>query len=190
MSVKQIVSVALLRGYTLAAITAACTAPPLSTALPQPRTVPAVATATLESPMPDQANWKECRDRQYGFSLRVPADWCSTTEEGRCVQFQKGTSELPQGVPEVDVFIRVSPARDSFPKDYPNSPGVHYTDQQQWDINSLPAVRARFRSSGPVPNWGVEYAVRKGTSVLSIYISQPNPEVEELFDEVVKTLRW
>jgi hypothetical protein len=106
------------------------------------------------------------------------------------VQFQKGTSELPHGVPEVDVFIRVSPARDSFPEKYPNSPGVQYTDHQQLDINSLSAIRARFRSSGPVPNWGVEYAVRKGAYVLSIYMSQPSPEMEKLFDEVVRTLRW
>ena len=106
------------------------------------------------------------------------------------MQFQKGTSALPQGVPEVDVFIHVSPARDSFPKDYPASPNVQYTDHQQVDINSLPAVRARFQSPGPVPNWGVEYAVRKGDSLLSIYISQPSPEIEKLFDEVVRTLRW
>lgn len=141
--------------------------------------------------MPSQANWKECRDNQYGFSLRVPPDWRSTTEAGQCVQFQKGTTKLPHGVPEVDVFIRVSPAREAFPKDYPNSSNVHYTDHQQLDINSLPAVRARFQSSGgPVPNWGVEYAVRKGDRVLSIYISQPSPETEKLFDEVVRTLRW
>ena len=191
MSAKQIASVMLFLGCTLvAAITAACSAPPLGTELPQSHTVPAVATATVEPPMPNQANWKECRDRQYGFALRVPPDWRSTTEEGRCVQFQKGTSALPHGVPEVDVFIRVSPARGSFPEDYPNSPGVQYTDHRQLEINSLPAVRARFRSSGPVPNWGVEYAVHKGTSVLSIYISQPSAEVETLFDEVVKTLRW
>jgi hypothetical protein len=191
MFAKQIASVALLLGCMLVAvIAAACAAPPLNTRLPQPGTVPAAASATLELSMPDQANWKECRDRQYGFSLRVPPDWRSTTEEGRCVQFQKGTSELPQGIPEVDVFVHVSPAGDSFPEDYPNSPGVQYTDHQQLEINSLPAVRARFQSSGPVPNWGVEYAVHKGDSVLSIYISQPSPEIEKLFDEVVKTLRW
>jgi hypothetical protein len=140
--------------------------------------------------MPSQANWVECRDRQYGFSLRVPGDWRSTTEEGRCVQFQKGQSALPAGVPDVDVFISLSPTRASFPEDYPNSPGVQYTDHQQLTINSLLAVRAKFRSSGPVPNWGVEYAVRKGGVVLSIYISQPTPEIEKLFDEVVGTLRW
>ena len=140
--------------------------------------------------MPDQTNWEECRDRTYGFSLRVPPDWRSTTEEGRCVQFQKGPSALPEGVPDVDVFLHVSPVRASFPTDYPNSPSVLYSDHQQVEINSLPAVRATFRSSGPVPNWGVEYAVHKGDCVLSIYISQPSPDVEKLFDEVVGTLRW
>jgi hypothetical protein len=106
------------------------------------------------------------------------------------VQFQKGVSDLPEGVPEVDVFIRVAAMKGRFLEDYPNSPGVQFADHQQRMVHSLPAVRAQFRSSGPVPNWGIEYAVRKGDSVLSIYISQPTPETEKLFDEVVGTLRW
>jgi len=137
-----------------------------------------------------QSNWKECHDKQFGFSLRVPPDWHSTTEEGRCVQFQKGASTAPAGVPEVDVFIRVSPVQGKFPNDYPNSSGVTYTERRLVKIGSLPAVRARFRSSGTVPNEGVEYAVGKGSSVLNIYISQPAPKIEKLFDDVVQTLSW
>jgi hypothetical protein len=140
--------------------------------------------------MPGHADWEECRDRKYGFSLRVPRDWRSTTEEGRCVQFRKGKSKLPEGVPDVDVFISVHPSHGRFLRDYPRNRGVQYTDHRQLLINSLPAVRARFRSSGPVPNWGIEYAVRKEDLVLSIYISQPSPEMETVFDEVVASLRW
>jgi hypothetical protein len=140
--------------------------------------------------MPGQPDWKEYRDRKHGFFLRVPPDWHSTTEEGRLVQFQKGRSELPESVPDVDVFISVRPVQGAFPKDYPNSPGVQYSDRQQMDLSSLPAVRAKFRTLGSTPNWGVEYALQRADLVLSIYISQPSPETEKLFDEVVGTLRW
>ena len=143
-----------------------------------------------EKTMAIPSDWQECQDTEYGFVLRVPPDWRSTTEQGRCVQIQKGESALPNGVPDVDVSIHVTTVRGNFPADYPNSSGVKYSERRQLRVNGLSAVRARFQSSGPVPNEGIEYAVRKGDNVLSIYISQPKPNVEKLFDEVVKTLRW
>lgn len=112
------------------------------------------------------------------------------------MQLQKGTSRLPHGVPEVDVFIEVRSLEGTFPDDYlisysPLSRSIKYTDRRGLDINTLPAVRGRFESTGgPVPNWGVEYAIRKGDKVMKIYISQPRLEIEQQFDEVVKTLRW
>src|SRR5215510_2378757 len=151
---------------------------------------------------PDMSNWKTCRDEQHGFSLRHPPDWHSTTPEGRCVQLQKGKSGLPVGVPEVDIFIQVTPLHGDFPADslrdksFPAqegagiSPGVQYTDRQELLVNGLPAVRARFRSSGPTPNWGIEYAIRKDDQVLDIYISQPRPEIEADFEKMISTLRW
>lgn len=137
--------------------------------------------------------WKTCRDDRYGFSLRYPPDWQSTTPEGRCVQLQKGKSTLPEGIPEVDVFIRVSTLRGNFPADYLKEEAggnVTYTSRKELSINGLPAVEARFQSAGPTPNWGVEYAISKGDQVLDIYISQPKQDVEALFEQVVRTIQW
>lgn len=143
------------------------------------------------------SDWKTCRDDQYGFSFRYPPDWHSTMREGRCVQLQKGKSDLPEGVPEVDVFIRVLPLQGNFPADYfeeeegPETRGaVTYTDRRELSVNGLSAVRANFQSSGPTPNWGIEYAIRKGDQVLDIYISQPKPEVEAEFEKMIGTLQW
>jgi hypothetical protein len=148
------------------------------------------------------SDWKTCWDEQHGFSLRHPPDWHSTTPEGRCAQLQKGKSELPEGVPEVDIFIRVMPQRGAFPTNYLRdevfpmqseasvSRGVKYMDRQELLVNGLPAVRARFQSFGPTPNWGIEYAIAKGDEVISIYISQPRPEVEAEFDKMIGTLQW
>jgi hypothetical protein len=140
------------------------------------------------------SDWKECRDEKYGFSFYYPPDWYSTTPEGSCVQLQKGESNLPHGVPEVDVFLSVRPRDGKFPEDYlisALSRGVKYTDRRELTIGTLPAVRARFESlGGPESNWGVEYAVCKGESVLRIYISQPKRDVERQFDAVVSNLRW
>lgn len=155
-------------------------------------------TATTYGPSGSTGpKWKTCRDDQYGFSLRYPPDWHSTTTEGRCVQLQKGKSDLPEGVPEVDVFIHVLPLQGNFPADYLRERGgtgtrgaVTYMDRQELSVNGLSAVRAKFQSSGPTPNWGIEYAIRKGTQVLDIYISQPKPEVEAEFEKVVGTLQW
>src|SRR5438094_10018217 len=66
----------------------------------------------------DIAAWKTCQDERYGFALRYPPEWHSTTEAGRCVQIQKGQSTVPEGVPEVDIFLRVMPLQGSFPADY------------------------------------------------------------------------
>src|SRR5713101_6432015 len=98
--------------------------------------------AALYTPVaPEMATWKTCRDEQHGFSLRHPPDWHSTTPEGRCVQLQKGKSELPVGVPEVDVFIQVIPLQKDFPSDYLRDksfpaqegvgihPGIKYSDR-------------------------------------------------------------
>jgi len=150
----------------------------------------------------DQSAWSVCRDAEHGFSLRYPADWTSVGPPGRCVQFQRGEPSLPDGVPEVDVFIRVLPLEGDFPSAYlapetePTAQriqvghGVTYTDRTEAVVNGLPAVRARFRSSGPTPNWGVEYAVRKGDFVLDVYVSRPTPEVEAEFEQVIATLEW
>src|SRR4051794_11315846 len=54
----------------------------------------------------------------------------------------------------------------------------------------LPAVRARFRTADPTPNWGAEYAIGKADRVFRIYISQPQPDIEAVFDTVVRTLEW
>lgn len=146
--------------------------------------------------MPPQSGWKECRDTKHGFFLRYPPGWYSATPEGRCAQLLKGINREPYGIPEVDVFIEVRPLGGKFPDDYlvsssPLTRGVSYTDRQELEIYTLPAVRARFHSAGgPVPNWGVEFAIRKGDKVMKIYISQPKPEIEQQFDQVVKTLRW
>lgn len=148
------------------------------------------------------AGWKACRDQEFGFSLRHPPDWRVAGPAGRCIQFQRGARLLPEGVAEVDVFIRVLAARGDFPSDYLDSSvppsaegpdigrGVAYSEREELVINGLPAVRARFRSAGPTPNWGVEYAVRKGANVLDAYISQPAPDVEAEFEQTVRTLVW
>lgn len=147
------------------------------------------------------ASWKTCRDDRHGFAFRHPPDWSSTTPEGTCVQLQKGRVEQPHGVPEVDVFIRVSPRQAPFPAGYfteraPTADeerprrGVRYADRRELVVSGLLAVRARFTSFGPVPNWGVEYAIAKGDLVLHVYISQPRPDVEAQFEQMIETLTW
>src|SRR5262245_19493134 len=150
----------------------------------------------------DISSWTMCRDAQHGFSRRHPPDWRSTTSPGTCIQLQMGEGKLPEAVPEVDVFIQLTALQGVFPGDYLRdksfpggegsgiSPGIRYTDRQELFINGLPAVRARFRSSGPTPNWGIEYAITKGAQVLDIYISQPRPEVEDAFERMIETLEW
>lgn len=147
-------------------------------------------------------NWRTCRDEEHGYALRHPPDWISTGRAGRCVQFQRGEPSVPDGVPEVDVFIRVVPLEGEFPAHYlltdggPEARqlevgrGVAYSDRSELVVNGLPTVRARFRSSGPTPNWGVEYAIRKGDLVFDAYVSRPSPEVEAEFDRVIGTLDW
>jgi hypothetical protein len=139
--------------------------------------------------------WSVCRDNRHGFSLRHPPEWHSTTEEGRCVQLQKGArGESPCDVPEVDVFLSVEVLGGAAPgellRDRGPRGGVEYSERGESTIGGLPAVRARFRSFGDQPNWGIEYAIRKDDRVLRIYISRPDPQIEELFDRMVTTLRW
>src|SRR5262249_446914 len=121
---------------------------------------------------------------------------------GRCMQLQRGEPSLPDGVPEVDVFVRVLPLEGAFPDYYLSAGdqldsadmqvgrGVAYTDRSELVIHGLPAVRARFPSSGPTPNWGVEYVLRKAGSVLDAYVSRPSPETEAAFDLVMSTVVW
>jgi hypothetical protein len=139
--------------------------------------------------------WPICRDDRYGFSLRHPPDWHSTTEKGRCVQLQKGARGRPPcDVPEVDVFLSVEQLAGVAPggllRDRGPGGAVEYWERQESMIAGLPGVRARFRSFGDQPNWGIEYAIRKGDRVLRIYLSRPDPETEVLFDRMVATLRW
>ena len=141
--------------------------------------------------------WVSCRDERWGFSVRHPADWSSTTPPGRCAQLRKGVPSAPHAVPEVDASFRVDALRGSFPAGYllegadsSKAHGVSYTDRTELTIAGHPAVRARFHTRGPVPNWGVEYAVRNGDLILAAYISQPSPEVERQFDTVMSTLDW
>lgn len=146
--------------------------------------------------------WRTCRDNEYGFTLRHPSDWTPKGPTGRCVQFQRGEPSIPDGVPEVDVFIRVLPLEAEFPTDYLRTKGdfanrqldvgrgVAYTGRSELVVNGLPGVRARFRSAGPTPNWGVEYAIRKGDFILDAYVSRPSQEVEVEFDRVIGTLEW
>ena len=148
------------------------------------------------------AGWKTCRDNEYGFTLRYPPDWTATGPTGRCVQFQRGEPSIPDRVPEVDVFIRVLALEAEFPADYlrtDNELGdrqlqvgreVGYSDRSELVVNGLPGVRARFRSAGPTPNWGVEYAIRKDDRILDAYVSRPSQEVEAEFDRVIRTLEW
>jgi hypothetical protein len=148
------------------------------------------------------AGWRACRDSEYGFTLRHPPDWIPTGPPGRCVQFQRGEPSLPDGVPEVDVFIRVLALEAEFPADYLRTEGesgeqelevgrgVAYSDRSELVVNGLPGIRARFRSAGPTPNWGVEYAIRKGDRILDAYVSRPNQDVEAEFDRVIRTLEW
>ncbi len=145
----------------------------------------------------DAAGWRTCRDDEHGFTLRHPPDWTPTGPTGRCVQFQRGEPSLPGGVPEVDVFIRVLPVEADFPGEYLHTDrgfevgrGVEYSDRSEFVVHGLTAVRARFRSSGPTPNWGVEYAIRKDDRILDAYVSQPSPDVEADFDRVIGTLQW
>ncbi len=109
---------------------------------------------------------------------------------------------MPDGVPEVDAFIRVLPLEAEFPADYLRTEdelaerqlevgrGVAYSDRSELVVNGLPGVRARFRSAGPTPNWGVEYAIRKNDRILDAYVSRPSPEIEAEFDRVIRTLEW
>jgi hypothetical protein len=143
-----------------------------------------------------------CRDERHKFTLRHPQDWRPTGPPGRCVQFLRGEPSLPEVTPEVDVFVRIVPLEDGFPAEYMRPDiepggqrfqvgrGVTYSDRRELAIAGLPAVRARFRSAGPTPNWGVEYAIRKGDRILDAYISQPSPEIEAEFDAVIGTLEW
>lgn len=147
-------------------------------------------------------DWKPCRDAEHGFALWHPPDWDPAGPPGRCAKLQRGKPSLPEAPPEVDVFIRVLPVEGSFPTDYlrPGTTpadeqldvgrGVSYTDRSELVVGGLQAVRARFRSSGPTPNWGVEYAIRKGDRILDAYISQPHPDIEAEFDRVIATLEW
>ena len=41
-----------------------------------------------------------------------------------------------------------------------------------------------------MPNWGIEYVIRKDDTVLDVYISQPGPEIEAEFEAMIGTLRW
>jgi hypothetical protein len=70
------------------------------------------------------------------------------------------------------------------------SEGIEYSNRQQLTVAGLPAIRAEFRTSGPTPNWGIEYAIRKGSLLLDIYISQPRPAILAEFEEIVRTLQW
>lgn len=149
-----------------------------------------------------QAAWAVCRDEKHGFTLRYPRDWKTAGPQGRCVRFQRGDPTRPEGVPEVDVSLRVLPVEGEFPSDYLRTDqpperqklqvgrGVAYTDRRELLIGNLQAVRARFQSTGPNPNWGVEYAVRKAAHILDAYISQPSPEVEQEFDQFMRSLEW
>jgi hypothetical protein len=147
-------------------------------------------------------SWRTCRDNEYGFSLRHPPDWTPKGPTGRCVQFQRGEPAMPGGIPDVDVFIRVLPLEAEFPADYLRAEdelagpqlevgrGVAYSDRSELLVNGVPGVRARFRSAGPEPNWGVEYALRKGDRILDAYVSRPSQDVEAEFDLVIRTLQW
>jgi hypothetical protein len=153
--------------------------------------------ANMTHAMTDTTGWRTCRDERYGFSLRYPPDWVSTTREGTCVQLQKGAAALPHGVPQVDVYMRVVARQGDFPGTYlQETPaggigrGVQYTERIERTVGGLRAIRARFAAVGDVPNWGVEYVVNKGDLVLDIYISQPRPEIEEQFESVISTLKW
>jgi hypothetical protein len=148
------------------------------------------------------SDWTLCRDAEHGFALWHPPDWQPAGPPGRCVQLQRGDPSLPDAPPEVDVFLRVLPLEGDFPSDYlqpgrtPREQhlevgrGVSYSDRSDVTVGGLPAVRARFRSSGPAPNWGVEYAISKGNVILDAYISQPRPDIEADFDRVIATLEW
>jgi len=148
------------------------------------------------------ANWRVCRDEEHGFSLRHPPDWEQKGPPGRCVQLQRGEATLPEDTHEVDVFIRILALEGGFPADYLRAGeeaaeqrlgvgrGVTYSDREELSIGGLDAVRARFRSAGPTPNRGIEYAIRKGNQILDAYASRPTPEVEAAFDLVMRTLEW
>jgi hypothetical protein len=146
-------------------------------------------------PITETHGWPVCRDDRYGFSLQYPPEWHSTTAEGRCVQLQKGArGEPPCDLPEVDVFLSVERLRGAGSGDLLRADGpvggVEYSERRELTIAGLPAVRARFRSFGDQPNWGVEYAIRRGDRVLRIYVSRPDSDTEVLFDRMVATLRW
>lgn len=147
-------------------------------------------------------DWKTCRDAHYGYSLRYPPDWQLIGPAGRCVQLTKGERALPNGVPDVDVSIRVTPLQGNFPgdflqdKDFPvqGAAGavrsLRYTRRQDLHVNGLAAVRAEFTTSGPTPNWGIEYVIWKDGAVLDVYISQPRPEIVTQFDAMIRSLHW
>jgi len=150
----------------------------------------------------ESSSWRVCRDEEHGFALRRPPDWTPKGPPGRCVQFQRGEPSIPDGVPEVDVFLRVVPLEGRFPTDYLRSDvapgdrslevgrGVTYSDRTELVVGGLPAVRAHFRSTGPTPNWGVEYAICNRDRILDAYVSRPSAEVESEFDRVIATLEW
>lgn len=147
-------------------------------------------------------SWVACRDKEYGFAVWHPPDWRSTGPPGRCTRLVRGEPSLPEETPEVDISLRVVALEGSFPADYLQpgiepadqrlevGRGVAYTDKRELTVHGMPAVRARFRSAGPVPNWGMEYAIRKGDQVLDVYISRPSPALEVEFDNVISSLNW
>src|SRR6266508_4861521 len=98
----------------------------------------------------DRGGWRTCRDNECGFTLQHPPDWTATGPTGRCVQFQRGEPSIPDGVPEVDVFIRVLALEAEFPTDYLRADnelgdrqlqvgrGVAYSDRSELVVNGLP----------------------------------------------------
>ncbi|MDQ6815060.1 MAG: hypothetical protein M3040_15095 [Bacteroidota bacterium] len=148
--------------------------------------------------MPDsnQSTWIECHDEEYGFSLRYPPEWRSVSPAGHCTKLESSENRPPNEIPKVDIFIEVNSLQGKFPSDYLNSksvpgPTVKYSDRNEIEINGLPAVRAKFTSlGGPVPNWGVEHSFLKGEKVMKIYISQPTAQIEQQYEEMLRTLTW
>ena len=141
-------------------------------------------------------DWETCFDAEHGFALRHPPDWAPVGGDHRCAGFRRGEPSLPDADPDVDVFIRVVAREADCPSAYMREAalevgrGVAYSDRAELRVGGLPAVRARFRSGGPTPNWGVEYAICKDADILDVYVSRPSGEIEAQFDEVIATLQW
>jgi hypothetical protein len=161
----------------------------------------AIDVLVVTSMTSSTSDWTILRDERYGFSFRHPQEWQSTTGASG-VRLSSGEIRLPNGVPEVDIFVQVAPVRDEFPKDYlvdkvyrsaegaDVDRGISYTERKEVNVGGLPALRARFRSFGPTPNWGIEYVIRKGHLVLNAYVSQPSPRIQCLFETMMSTLEW